>query len=99
MKRSKIKESKTTFTAYVDEVREIHSLFNEKTRYVVYAKWIMSEAVSTDPKKIFRIECKDYWDLEKISENDRLEFDALFSISEDGKDVIISNPYRLRQIE
>ncbi|MCF8346097.1 MAG: hypothetical protein K9G38_02705 [Bacteroidales bacterium] len=99
MKKTKNREGKAIFTAYIDEIKEIQSLFNEKLRYVIYVKWIMSEEISMDPSMKIRIECKDHWDVGKLSVNDQIEFDACYSISEDGKHVLISKPYRLNRLQ
>lgn len=97
MKRNSSKETKATFTAYVEKVAKLQSLFTGNTNLVIYVKWIESNAGPVFDMKLRIVLTKDYG-LGNLSENDKIEFEGLYSISADGK-TNIRKPYNLRRIQ
>ena len=97
MKRNSSKEIKATFKAYVERVTKLQCLFTGNSNLVIYVKWIESTAGPVLGKKLRIALTKDYG-LGNLSENDKIEFEGLYSISSDGK-TNIRNPINIRRIQ
>lgn len=90
-----MKEVKTTFTAYIEKVAKLQCLFTGNTNLVIYLKWIISE--DGIYKNKLRMEVTRDYGLGKLSENDKIEFEGLYTIVANDE-VVIRKTYNLRRI-
>jgi hypothetical protein len=93
-----VKGTKETFTAYVDKVTHINSLFNDSKTTVIYIKYILTENTNEFFIHKARLELNMNHGLIDISVGDNIEFEAVYLHSIEEGWLKIGKPYKMRKV-